>query len=331
MNYPESKQILAEIKKANRILINLHRGPDPDSFSCAFSMYYFLRSLGKDIDVVVTHTSELSTQLSNMEEAKIVKYIDYSNFDFSTYELFITPDSGSWQQIVDDDNVSIPEIPIIVIDHHVSNEKFGKINLIDPSAVSCAQIIYLLFKDWNFSIDNRMANLLLLGVIVDSGGFAFENDSKVMFIAGELMKLGADKMKIIRDFFKTKKIEVLRYWGEYLIRMQFDGEHKFVWSALPFEIENKYKIHGSGFSTEFGSIVDGTRFGVVMSEEEKNVLKISFRSRDPEFDVSKLAELLDGGGHKMAAGGIIKGLPFDKAVEKVLEVSRKYAKQNVVS
>ncbi len=328
MNYPESQEILEEINKAKKILVNLHRGPDPDSFACAFSLYYFLCSLGKEVNVVLTKTSELSSQLSSMEESKIVKLVDYAKLGFKKYDLFITADSGSWQQIVDNPEVKIPDIPIVVIDHHESNDKFGKINLVDSSAVSCAQIIYLLFKDWDFFVDKQMANLLMTGIITDSGGFAFENDSKVMFVAGELMELGANKMKIMSNFFRTQKFKVLKYWGEYFSRMELDERHKFIWTALPFEIENKYKIHSSGFSTQFGSIVDGTDFGIVMSEDEEKVLKISFRSRNPNFDVSKLAELFGGGGHKMAAGAMLKDLPFEKAVEKVLETARKYAKEN---
>src|SRR5579859_5313344 len=115
MYYTESQKILQEIDKAKKILVNLHRGPDPDSFACAFSLYYFLCSLGKNVDVVLTKTSELSSQLNQMDEAKLVKMIDYSKFDFKKYDLFITSDSGSWQQIVDNAEVKIPDIPIVVI------------------------------------------------------------------------------------------------------------------------------------------------------------------------------------------------------------------------
>src|SRR5260221_1683192 len=141
MNYSQSQVILEEINKAKKILVNLHRGPDPDSFACAFALYYFLCSLGKEVDIVLTKTSELSTQLSSMDESGIVKLVNYSKFDFSKYDLFISPDSGSWQQIVDNPDAKLPNIPIIVIDHLESNDKFGKINLVDASAASCAQII----------------------------------------------------------------------------------------------------------------------------------------------------------------------------------------------
>ncbi len=328
MNYKESQEILEEIKKAKRILVNLHRGPDPDSFASAFALYYFLCSLKKDVSVVLTKTSELPGELVETEESKLIKKVDFARLDFSKYDLFISPDSGSWQQIVDNSEVKIPNLPIVVIDHHESNDKFGKLNLIEKEAGSCAEMVHKLFKDWDFYIDKSMAQLLLTGVIVDTGAFAFSDNPQSLRVAADLMDLGAKKTAIINKFFRTKKFKVLKYWGECFMRMEFDDEHKFVWTATPYEIEDKYKIHSSGFSTMFGGMVEGSNFGVIMSEDEKDVLKISFRSRNPDFDVSKLAEKLNGGGHKMAAGGIVKGLSFDKAVEKVLETARKYAKEN---
>lgn len=327
MYYTKSQEILEKINKAKKILVNLHRGPDPDSFACAFALYYFLCSLGKEVDIVLTKTSELSSDLSSIEESDLIKKVNYAKFDFSKYDLFLIPDSGSWQQVVDNPEVQVANLPIVVIDHHESNEKFGKINLVEKEAGSCAEVIFKLFKDWDFYIDTKMANLLMMGIVVDTGAFAFSDNPQSLRVAADLMELGAKKTDIINRFFRTKKFNVLKYWGEYLARMEFDTEHKFVWTALPYEIEDKYKIHSSGFSTMFGSMVEDSNFGIIMSEDEKNVLKISFRSRSG-IDVAKLAELLGGGGHKMAAGAQVTGLSFKKSVEKVLEIARDYAKRN---
>lgn len=327
MNYSESEKILEEIKKAEKILVNLHRGPDPDSYGSAFSLYYFLCSLGKEVDVVVTTKSRLSEDLVSFEDSKLVKSVDYSKFDFTKYDLFIIPDSGSWQQVVDDTQLKIPNIPIVVIDHHKSNDKFGKINLVEKDAASCAEMVYKLFEDWKFKVDKHVANLLLVGIIGDTGGFAFSNNPQPLRIAADLMEKGADKSKIIGRIFRTKKLQDVKAWGEYLVRMQLDEKHRFVWTAVSFE---EYKKMGrpikasSLVATMFSNIIDGTDFGIVMEEDYKNHLKIGLRSRS-SFDVSKLAEELGGGGHKMAAGGQIDGLPFEKAVEKVLETAREYA------
>ncbi len=330
MNYKESEEILEEINNSNRIAINLHRSPDPDSFASAFALYYFVKSLNKSVDVLLTNKSELSGYLLNLKESSLINFVNYSEINFNKYDLFISPDSAAWQQVVDDVNVSVPEMDIIVIDHHESNEKFGKINLVDKTAVSCAQIVYLLLHDWGFLIGQDLANLLMTGIVADSGGFAFSNDVKVFEVASRLIELGANKMEIVKEIFRTRKFEELKAWGQYLVRMELDIEHKFVWTAMSYKDYVDLNIPtgtSSMVSTQFGSMVEGTDFGIVMTEDSENNLKIGFRSRG-DCDVSKLAARLNGGGHKMASGGMIENLTFEDAVEKVLSVAREFAKEN---
>lgn len=327
MNYPESKLILEEIKKANKIILNLHRSPDPDSFSSAFSLYHYLISLGKKVDVCVILKTELSSYLSNQSDSSLLKFVEYNNFKFNDYDLFISTDSASWEQIVNDDKVGIPQIPIIVVDHHPTNEKFGVINLIQSDASSCSEMIYKLLQDWNFEIDKKIANILLSGIIADTGGFAFSDNPETLKISADLISLGANKSDIYNNIFRTKNFETLKYWGECFKLIEFDRDNRFVWVATPYSLENKYKINDSNFSTMFLNIVDGSDFGVLMSEDEPKSIKMSFRSRNG-IDVSAIAQEFGGGGHKVAAGAKIEGLEFDEAVKKVLAVCRKYAKKN---
>lgn len=328
MNYPESKLILEEIKKANRILLNLHRSPDPDSFSSAFSLYYYLITLGKNVDICVVLKTELSSYLSNQSDSKLIKYVDYKKLNFKDYDLFIATDSASWQQIVNDSEVKIPKIPIIAIDHHPTNDEFGVINLVQSDASSCSEMIYKLFQDWNFGIDSKIANILLSGIIADTGGFAFSDNPETLKISADLIILGARKSNIYNNIFRSKSFETLKYWGECFKLLEFDRDNKFVWLATPYNLENKYKVNDSNFSTMFLSIVDYSDFGVMMSEDEPKSIKMSFRSRNG-VDVSIIAKEFGGGGHKFAAGAKIEGLEFNEAVEKVLAVCRKYAKKSV--
>jgi phosphoesterase RecJ-like protein len=325
MNFKESKEILNLIKRSNNILINLHRGPDPDSFSSAFSLYVFVQSLNKDASVLLVKTSELSDYLLQQKYSDLIKFVDYKSFDFNKYDLFISPDSASWQQIANDNEVKIPDLPIVVIDHHSTNERFGKINIIDPSASSCSEMVYKLLVDWKFDIDVELANILLSGIIADTGGFVFSDNPETFILVSQLMGLGANKTEIMSKMFRTRKFETVKYWGICFEKLEFDKEHKFVWVATSYEIENKFKINDSNFATLFSNIIDGTNFGVVMSEDEPKSLKVSFRGRG-NFDVSVIAKEFGGGGHKLAAGAKVDGLSFGEAVEKVLAVCRKYAK-----
>ena len=147
--------------------------------------------------------------------------------------------------------------------------------------------------------------------------------------AKDLMQRGANKDEIIFRLFKSVDFKILKFWGAVLDEMNVDPVGKFVWSAIPYErIVELGSLAGGrkAAASNFVQIVDGTNFGMIMVEQEKKKLSISFRSRTG-LDTSKIATELGGGGHIYASGAKIEGLPFEKAVEKVLEVVRKHAKK----
>lgn len=331
MNYEKSQAILEEIKKAKKILVNLHRYPDPDSFASAFALYYFLISLDKKVNVVLSDKSKLANDLSSLPEAKLIKLVDFSKFKFEDYDLFISPDSAVWQQIVDDENVQICKIPITVIDHHSTNEKFGKINIVISEASSCTQVLYHFFQDCNYTITKEVADLLLLGIVTDTGAFQYASEQSDVFrVVADLIDLKANKKEIINKEFRTKQLNELNGWGYLLDKLTLDESKKFVWTSMTHDVYLKYnqpRKLTSIVAGMFSCIVENTDFGIVMVEEENGDLVVSLRSRT-DFDVSKIAIALNGGGHKAAAAAKIEKMPFDKAVEKVLETARQYAKEN---
>ncbi|MBU0572426.1 bifunctional oligoribonuclease/PAP phosphatase NrnA [Patescibacteria group bacterium] len=327
MNYKESRQILEEIKKAKKILISCHRGPDPDSIGSSLALYYFLTSLDKEVKVVCL--SDVPDYCNYLPSFEVIRRIDYKRFDFSKYDLFIIPDSGSWDMVVGSDSIEQPQIASLVIDHHKTNKGFGKINLIDEKTSSTAEILYLMFKDLDIKITPDIATALLTGIIGDTGVFQFEGvGAKTLDIAKNLMELGANKDEIVLNIYNSYDFKLLGLLGEVLLRMEEDKKYKFVWSAIPFDIYNKHSRPESAkevAATMFSRIVKETDFGMVMIEIKEKSLAISLRTRTG-FDVSKLAEALGGGGHKNAAGAIIEGKGYEEAVEEVLQVARKLVK-----
>lgn len=330
MNYSESDEILSAIKGAGRILLQLHRNPDADSAGSALALYQALTNFGKRVDVVLTTKSSISPSLTFLPLMDKIAKVDFAKFDFKQYDLFITTDSGDWQQVVDDEAVPVPDIPIVVIDHHATNPKFGKINLIESEAPSCAEVVYKMLKDFGWEIDKTQASLLLAGIITDTGGFQFDRGSGTLKIASELVELGADKRDLVDKLLRTHAPEELLLWREYFSELKIDKENRFMWTAIPYATYKKYLNFpkaSSSFSTQFASVVEGTDFGIVMTEKGHKRLSISFRSRGG-FDISGLATELGGGGHKAAAGGEVLDLNFQDAVNKVLESARKYAKDH---
>lgn len=330
MNYKESKIILEEIKKAKRILVNCHRGPDPDSVGSSLALYGVLEKLGKRVEIVCPSNEipENTAFLKNFK--KVQKNVNFSRFDFSKFDLFITLDSSSWEMVTDLKDFMPPNIPVVVIDHHKTNTRYGRINLVDDKVTSTGELIYLVIEDWGLDINKDIATALMTGIVGDTGAFRFPGSTRKTFeVAGTLMSEGADKDKIIFHIYHSISFDVIKFWGEAINKVKVDSEHRFVWSAVPYEkfVElGGEKISRESSASLFAQIVDGTDFGFVMVEQEKNALSVSFRSRTG-VDTSSIAAELGGGGHIYASGAKVEGLPFDKAVEKVLQVARKYSRK----
>ena len=328
MNYGDSIEILKLITKSKKILVNCHRNPDPDSLGGALAMYLMLLKFGKDPYLICP--TEIETNLRFLPNMEKIKVIDFANFDYGKYNLLICLDSSSWHIVSGSKELSSWDLPTIVIDHHKTNEKFGLVNLVDAKVTSVSELLYYVFEDWKVELDKDIATCLMAGIIGDTGAFRFPGSTEKTFkVAGKLMASGADKDAIIFDIYSTTPFNLLKFWGKVLEKMKIDRKNKFVYSAMPlkeFESLGSPTYGRESSANLFGEIVADTDFGMIMTEQEKNILSVSFRSRIG-FDTSAIAKELGGGGHVYASGAKVEGLSFSKAVEKVLQTARKYARQ----
>jgi len=326
MTYKQSQEILEKIVSAKRILVNCHQRPDVDSISSALSMCQALKQLGKEVKVICP--DEKLSELDFLSCFEEFSKIDYRKFDFSKYDLFIILDSASPEVVTGTKKVPLPEIHKIVIDHHVTNTKFGDINLIDETRSSATELLYLLFLDWGINIDKNIATSLLTGILGDTGAFEYHNTtSRTLHVAADLMDKGADKDGILLKIFRTKQMNLLKFWGKVLDKLEVDQSGKFTWCAISFKTFKELgepQTARESASSLFTRMVEGTEFGIVMLEEEPGMLRASFRARSTGFDVSKIALALGGGGHAGAAGVTVINGGFDESVEKVVETARKF-------
>jgi phosphoesterase RecJ-like protein len=334
MNYSESQLVLDEIKKANRILVNCHKGPDPDSVGSALALYEVLKTyFKKDVTVVCPDDLPINTQFleDRLTDKLVFEKMDFNNIDIKKYDLFIVLDSASWAMVRGGGNNEPIGIKTIVVDHHLTNDRYGQINLIDSNMSSTAELLYFIFKDWGLDMDIEngypfFQKSLLTGIISDTGCLKFSNvDTKTVEVVGDLMKF-VDKDEIVFNLFQKNSLISIKVVGEMLSRVVLDDSKKFVYTALSYEEYKKYGNEEEArdmVSSNFIQSIDGTDFGFVAIEEKPRELSVSFRSRT-DFDTSKIALELGGGGHKVASGAKIRDTDFNEALEIVLSVCRKY-------
>ena len=157
------------------------------------------------------------------------------------YDLIFTVDTGELKQLrkTYEENMDMfHDIPVINIDHHISNEHYGKINYVDIMSAASTELLLPLFEKMEEEfevelIDEDVATLLLTGIITDTGSFQNSNTTPKAFAhAAQLIAYGARQQEIIQHIYKTKELSQLKLWGRVLSKIQTDEKYKIVWSGV---------------------------------------------------------------------------------------------------
>ena len=226
-------------------------------------------------------------------------------------------------------------VPILNVDHHISNTRYGQVHLIDPTAASATEVLYHWFTQvpaYAAGITPDVATLLLTGLITDTRSFQNPNTTpRSLEIAAELLERGARQQEIIQHIYKTKPLSTLKIWGRALNRIQIDPTAGVVWSSISREDLAEMGAESRethGILDELISTIPDADVHILFTELEGGGLKASMRS-SAGIDSSRLAaECYGGGGHARAAGFRVASfgnfaLQVTECIQKLKEVIRK--------
>ncbi len=255
------------------------------------------------------------------------------------YDLIIVVDSADLSLLgsVYTEHVDLfNQTPLLNIDHHVSNNRYGQTHLIDVTAASATEVLYNWFSqvpEMSPHITADMATLLLTGLITDTRSFQNPNTTpRSLEVAAELLEKGARQQEIIQHIYKTKPLSTLKIWGRALNKIQVDPVARIVWSEISKEDlaemgATSKETHG--ILDELISTIPDADVHVLFTEledasgspEKSGGLKASLRSNNT-IDVNRLAgEAYSGGGHARAAGFKVRS--FSNFSLQVLECVQK--------
>lgn len=205
------------------------------------------------------------------------------------------------------------ETAVINIDHHPSNEKFGKVNWVELVATSTSEILVSLLEALSGDqqlLSEDVATSLLTGLIYDTSSFQNVNTTpKSLTVAAQLVAAGARQQEIVKNLYKTKSLETLRLWGLILSQVKEDKMHRFLWSSVKREEIERIGADESALSGVVDELLKSANdvdFAMLLSEREGQVHG-SLRAIARGFDVSQIAEMFGGGGHESASAFRIDG------------------------
>ena len=315
MNYLESSLLKDHILKSNKILLQAHQNPDGDSFGSVLAWReYIVRQLKKEVTIICP-TKSLSSmdKLFGDELKDVIFEADFSSFDFKEYDLFLINDTASFLQLSNNSDFKIEEIniPLFIVDHHKTNE-FGRFNrLLDITKSSNSEIVFMIMQDIGADITPSIATFLLTGILTDNVFLTILNiNSSVFRSVADLIDLKGDYSRLIELNFYQEDLDSLKS-ASYAVnktRVMKCGRYTISLIEMSFEELSNFGIEPvvqKGLVKDSINRVKDVDFGIVAYEIEPNLVSLSFRSRS--VDVSDIAMLLGGGGHKLASGLKMRG------------------------
>ncbi|MBI4033352.1 MAG: bifunctional oligoribonuclease/PAP phosphatase NrnA [Candidatus Blackburnbacteria bacterium] len=326
--YQESKQIIEKIDASHKILLVVHRSPDPDSVGSNLALYQILTGREKDVEIV--STDGLPKNLEFLPGFAKIQREDLNSKKLDGFDLLLAVDSASLGMLTKEVFRPPPSLFIVNIDHHYLNEKYGGINLVDDKIGSLGEVLYNLFSDWGVEVTSEVATCLMTGIAGDTGTFRFASgvSPDTFTVASGLLQKGASFPAIAFNLNQRISFATAKFWAKVLESMKIEkvGGYCFVWAAIPFsQLETLGgPVVNQNTSETFLANIEGTDFGMFLVEEEKGTVHGSLRSRT-NVNVADIAKELGGGGHKVAAGFRVYG-EFEEATRRIREKLEGYLK-----
>lgn len=308
--------IQTKIALANTIGIVSHIRPDGDAIGATLGLGLALMHAGKTVQMVLK--DGVSPTFRHLTGATMIK----RKFE-SECDIVIVLDCSDLART---GGVLNGRKPDINIDHHITNENFAVVNMVEEEAVATSAVLAEHLSSWGLDIDTDVAKALLTGILSDSIGFRTSNTtSQSLRLAADLIDKGANISDLYNKALLSRSFEATKYWGFALSRMQRDGG--LVWTSLTLEDRKASGYFGNDDAdlTNILSSIDTYDVAVLFVEQSAERSKVSWRSSG-NLDISELAHQLGGGGHPAAAGAELKG-KLGEIEEKILEMTRNYLSQ----
>lgn len=296
-------RIVDEIRKNRIFAVTAHINPEGDAIGSELALAIALRQLGKEADVI--NFDPIPHQLRFLPYDRVIK--DRREITRAFDVLFVL-DCGDLER-TSLFNDGPPSIPIVInIDHHLTNRKFGHINWVDEDAAATGELIYYLLDSLGLNITPDIAVCLYTTLLTETGNFSYSNtSSKVLQIAADLINKGADPWKIAGALGENSP-ERLRLLGELLIKMERSRDGKIAWFTITNELYESTKT--SAEDTEnlinYPRSLSGVEVALLFREVSPDSYKVSLRSKG-SINVAEIASKFKGGGHRNAAGCLVKG------------------------
>lgn len=291
----------AAIATAETVALACHVSPDGDALGSMLALHHGLRTAGRR--TVASFSTPFVVAPHYRELPGLDTLTPPGEFPAAP-EVMVTFDCGSLARLGDLEPAARAAGELVVLDHHISNDRYGTINVIDPDAAASAVIVRRLMAELGLALTYKSAVCLYAGLVCDTGRFQYTTTTPEVFgLAAELVGYGVPVERLSRTLFEEHRFAYLQLVAAVLARAELCADDRFVWTSVTLA---DLKTHGVTIDEAEG-LIDLVRrtaeaeVACVLKEEPDGSVRVSLRSLG-DIDVRLIAEVEGGGGHRFAAG-----------------------------
>ena len=325
----EMKRVMAAVRRHRRFVVSTHINPEGDALGSALALASLIRRLGKQA-AVVTHGG-------------VPKAFDFLPVIAPTFsrlparlrpEVAVTVDVPVLERL----GAMVPMFRRaglrVVIDHHVSNRRFGDVNWVDPKAAAVGEMIYRLYRAFRVRPTRDEALCMYASIVTDTGSFRYMSTTpEVLRIAAELVERGVSPLQVSQDLYECHSASDLKFLGKVLGSVRQAHGGKTAWLEVPASVLRAGRP-GPEIVDELVNYPRAVRTAevafVLREQPPAGKIRVSLRSKG-RVDVNAIARSFGGGGHMAASGCTVEGTLAQarakvlRAVGRVLKGSRRGA------
>jgi phosphoesterase RecJ-like protein len=291
----------------------MHQNVDADGLSSPMAIMHAMGQLGVTVIPMITD-GVFPHQLQFLPG--IERILMYGQDPLPEYDTLCLSDVSDLRRLggfyEDDPSRVDGTVPIVNIDHHVTNANFGLVNIVEPNSASAAELVTDLLALWGTELTKDIAQCLITGIYGDTLGLRTENTtSRTMRTAADLVDAGGSISPVVDALFRVKPQSSVCLWARALANVHWTGT--LIWSELT---QVQFAECGASPSEAEGLVnflvgTEGSRAAAILYGTDRG-WRVSMRSMPGTVDVAAITSEFGGGGHPRAAGVTIVGGEAEK-------------------
>ena len=316
-------EVVEAIRAAHDIALISHVTPDADALACLGALWLALPELGKYPHLVLPEGT-VSRQLQYLVRFAGLKTAHSD--DVRNCDLIVALDTAKDQRLNEHGHVAaLTSIPILNIDHHATNTRFGRWNWIVGHASSTSELVYDVLKALGCQVTPTIATLLYAGIHTDTQGFSLSNTSAYSLKVGhELALAGARVAEVCERMHRSRSRGEFELLSTVYRNTRVSPDGRLAWSSATYQEITATGCQAADIDAqvEIPRAIEGIAVAILFTEGEPGKVRMNFRG-ERGVPVLELATKFGGGGHHASAGARMSGT-LQEVMDRILPAALEF-------